>query len=315
LYILFAWPGIWEWSAFALVIALSWGYGAGWRRLRGVVPTLATRARLAVWIIAMAAVLLALVWPLPVAGNYLLSLRALQKTLLCMVAAPLIWLACPLPMLAWVSRGKRRSVALRRLLRLPPLRALGHALRQPTLRWFAYVGLFLLWHDPASAQYLLGDTWGHHAAPWLLGAAALGFWRPVVDTRPRTQRAFPAWLLIVYLLGVEIANMVAGITIAFSHEPVYAYYPALRAQLPPDSLPLSLNHDQMLAGALIWVFGSLVYIAAIVGVVHDLFRQSGSATPQPLPNWDDPAKFIAPGLEHRLAEKTRLDHDGWRPRG
>src|SRR5690606_11690138 len=99
-------------------------------------------------------------------------------------------------------------------------------------------------------------------------------------------RHFPAWLLIIYLLSVEIANMVAGITIAFSIEPMYAHYPAVRAQLGADVLPFSQLIDQIAGGAIIWVFGSLVYVSGIIFVLHRLFRKDGSTTPQPIFDWD-----------------------------
>ena len=38
----------------------------------------------------------------------------------------------------------------------------------------------------------------------------------------------------------------------------------------------------MVGGAIVWVFGSLVYVAAIVAVLHRLFRRDGSTVPHPL---------------------------------
>jgi cytochrome c oxidase assembly factor CtaG len=168
--------------------------------------------------------------------------------------------------------------------------------------WFVYVSVFLFWHDPTLARFLIGARAAHTLAPWLLLGAGLLFWWPIIDAGPRFHRGFPTWLLIVYLFSVEVANMIAGITIAFSVEPVYPHYPAIRTQLPPDALPWSQQIDQIAGGAIVWVFGSLVYISSIVYVLFRLFRKDGSTTPQPLPNWDDNAKFIAPGLEHRVAQ-------------
>jgi cytochrome c oxidase assembly factor CtaG len=228
-----------------------------------------------------------------------------------MVAAPLLWMALPVHVLLWGLRGwaRRSSVSLRLH---GWARGLPQIITQPLVAWFVYVSAFLFWHDPSLAQYLLGERAAHTAAPWLLLTAALLFWWPVVDAGPRFHRSFPAWMLIVYLLSVEVANMVAGVTIAFSAEPLYPYYPALRAQLAPDALPWSQLNDQMIGGAIVWVFGSLVYISGIVSVLYRLFRKEGSTTPKPLPDWDDNAKFIAPGLEHRVAQnqlrKADLSH-------
>jgi cytochrome c oxidase assembly factor CtaG len=191
------------------------------------------------------------------------------------------------------------------------------AVTQPLVAWFLFVATFLVWHDPSLAKFMLGEagaqlTW-HYAAPWLLLVASLLFWWPVIDSGPRFQRAFPAWLLIAYLVSVEVFNMVAGISIAFSMEPLYAHYVAVRAQLPADALPWGPVTDQIAGGAIVWVFGSMVYISSIVFVLFGLFRkEADSTTPLRLPDWDANAKFIAPGLEHRVAQnelrKADLSH-------
>lgn len=303
--------GIGESLAILVLVGLAVGYGVGWWRLHRVMPALANPLRLLAFIIALSALTLALVWPLPGWSNYLLAMRSLQKTLICMIAAPFFWLACPVHLIGWGIRGwtGRQAMGLgfhgwsRPLLR---------SITQPLVAWFAYVAAFLLWHDPSLANFLLGESWLHTATPWLLLGAALLFWWHVVDAGPRYHRSFPSWLLIVYLLSVEVANMVAGMTIAFAGEPLYSHYPTLRAQLAPNALPLSQFFDQMIGGAVIWIFGSLVYISAIISVLHRLFRQEGSTAPQPLPNWDDHNRFIAPGLEHRVDQnrfhKADLSH-------
>ena len=292
--------GIWHASASLFLVILIAAYVRGWRRLHRVDPGLATPLRAIAFGIAVGALAAALIWPLPGWSNYLLTMRSLQKALLCMIAAPLLWLACPLHTIVWGMRGWTRRGLVRFHGHSWDAR-LTRTLTQPMAAWFGFVAAFLLWHDPASAKFLLGENWLHYVAPWVLGATAIVFWSHVVGTGPRHRAHFPAWLLILYLLGAEIANMVAGITIAFTVEPIYAHYPAVRALVGDAALPLSSMIDQMAAGAIIWVFGSFVYIFGIVFVLHHLFRREGSTAPEPLPNWDAHDKFIAPGLEHRLA--------------
>jgi cytochrome c oxidase assembly factor CtaG len=300
--------GTWHAAATLLLIFLGAGYARGWRRLHRVDPALANPWRALAFAAALLLVGLALIWPLPGWSVYLLTARSLQKALLCMLAAPLFWLACPVHIFVWGHRGWSR----RGLVWLHGHGWASRALRsmtQPMAAWFGFVALFLLWHDPASAQFLLDEGWAHHAAAWLLGASALLFWSHVVGTGPRLHPSFPAWLLLIYLLGAEIANMVAGITIAFTLEPIYAHYPALRLQLGEASLPLSAPIDQMTAGAVIWVFGSIVYIFGMMFVLHALFRRAGSTAPEPLPNWDSHENFIAPGLEHRVVPHRHKKSD------
>jgi cytochrome c oxidase assembly factor CtaG len=304
--------GIGEALALVVLAGLAVSYVWGWRRLHRAMPTLATPVRLLAFVVALSALALVLVWPLPGWSNYLLAMRSLQKALICMIACPLLWLSAPVHVIAWGMRDWRRRGWLK-------LDAQGwsrqlmhttmHTVTQPLVTWFIYVSVFLFWHDPSVAKFLLGDTWAHAVAPWLLLCAGLLFWWPIVDAGPRFHRRFPTWLLIVYLVTVEAANMIAGITIAFSSEPLYPYYPAVRAQLAADALPFSEFADQVLGGAIVWVFGSFVYITGIIFVLRHLFIKEGSNTPQPLPNWDDNEKFIAPGLEYRVAQNQLRNTD------
>lgn len=293
--------GSWQIGGLVILVGIGTAYALGRRHLHRVAPSLTSRLRMAAFAVGMLALAVALVWPLPGWSNALLSMRSLQKALICMIAAPLIWLSAPLHVLAWAGGRPTRRIFV---LLQQELRRRGSFLNgatRPLVLWFLYLGAFLFWHDPQAAPFLLGDGWGHYVAPWLLLGTALLFWWPVVDTGPRRVQHFSPWLLLIYLLGVEIANMVAGVTVAFSVEPIYAHYPALRLTLAEDVLPLSQLDDQMLGGAIVWVFGSLVYIAAIILVLHRLFRQDGATAPQPLVDWDTHDKFIAPGLEERAA--------------
>lgn len=299
---------IWQASAAAALLLLVALYGRGWRRLHRALPTLATGARLVALSGALLALTLALVWPLPIWSNYLLTLRSLQKVLIAMVAAPLLWLSCPVQTIAWGLRGpaRRALVALHR--GRDPLSRGARALTRPLFCWFAFLGAFLFWHDPQAVPFMVGTSWFHFVAPWLLLGAALLFWWHVVDTGPRLHTRLPAWVLIVYVIAVEIPNMVAGVTIAFSGAPLYAYYATLHAQ-GRALLPLTAITDQMTGGAIVWVFGSLVYIGSIVAVLHRLFRRDGSTAPHPLAGWDANEKFIAPGLEQRVVQNRLRNID------
>jgi cytochrome c oxidase assembly factor CtaG len=300
--------GVAEGIALLLLAGLSMAYGWGWRRLRGALPSLATIPRLIAFLVASIALTLALIWPLPDWSNYLLTMRSLQKVLICMIAGPLFWLSAPVHVMVWGLRGRARHLFNSLLMPGWP-RALARNISNPLVAWFTYVATFLLWHDPTVARFFLGERIAHTAAPWLLLAAAMLFWWPVVDSGPRLHRKFPAWLLIVYLFSVEVANMVAGVTIAFSSEPMYPYYSALRAQLDPNALPWGIIPDQIAGGAIVWVFGSLVYISSIVFVLLRLFRKDGSTAPLHLPDWDDHEKFIAPGLEQRAVQNKLRNAD------
>ncbi len=114
--------------------------------------------------------------------------------------------------------------------------------------------------------------------------------------------------MIAYLIGVEIPNMVAGVSIAFTSTPIYTHYAAIRATVIAAHhiiLPVTVLEDQMIGGAIVWVVGSFVYISSIMTILYRLFVREGSLAPQPAINWDAHENLIAPGLEHR-AHENRL---------
>lgn len=302
----------WHIAGTLLFAAALVGYAIGWQRLRRAHRGLATWPRLVAFTFGLTALAAALIWPLPGWSNYLLTMRSLQKVSICMVAAPLLWIGCPLHVMAWGIRGQVRTSLVTVQHSTTRLHRLVKLASHPLFTWFFFVSAFLLWHDPKWARFILGDDWPHYVAPWVLLLAALLFWWPVVDTGPRLHRSLPIWVFTIYLVSVEIANMVTGMTIAFSSEPLYAYYTAARAHPGSATLPLSQANDQMIGGAIVWVFGSFVYVAGVVATLHRLFRreEGGEDTASThLANWDDHAKFIAPGLEHRVVENRLRNVD------
>lgn len=295
---------LWQAGAAAFLLLATGLYLWGRRRLRHAQPALATSGRLVALGGALLALTLALVWPLPIWSNYLLTFRSIQKVLIALVAAPLLWLSCPVQTITWGLRGPARRALVNLHRGQGPFPRAVRALTWPLITWFAFLGAFLFWHDPQAVPFLVGDGWFHFVAPWLLFGAATLFWWPIVDTGPRLHARLPAWLLIVYVITVEILNMIAGVTIAFSATPLYAHYATPHAA-GQALLPLTAVTDQMVGGAIVWVFGSFVYIGTVVAILHQLFRRDGSMAPHPPADWDADEKFIAPGLEHR-ATQNRL---------
>jgi len=108
----------------------------------------------------------------------------------------------------------------------------------------------------------------------------------------------PVWVFFAYLVGADIPNMVSGVTISFTGHPIYSYYVA--AHNNGNSFGLDVIKDQIIAGGLVWFTGSMVYFGSAVLVMGKLFKHD---TPRPFPDWDADERMIAPGLEHRLADK------------
>jgi cytochrome c oxidase assembly factor CtaG len=291
-------------DAVALALALlmfAWLllYSRGWLRLRRRRAPLASVYRLLVFLTATALVGAALLSPISALNSRFLFLRSLQTVVLCLLAAPAFHLACGYDVLLW---GLPDS--LRRRLRghLRPGAAVGEAIRTVTPAggvWLAFVACFLIWHEPGVVNFLLGSPARHTAALALLGLLALLFWWHVVGTGPRLHKPLAAWMVAILLVITEVINMVTGVSIAFAGAPIYAHYVAAAAASPVASR-LDVLGDQALAGGLLWVAGSLLYVSSIVLVLNRLFIEQGEGGPTPAPDWDDDDRMIMPGLEHRV---------------
>ena len=283
-----------------MLIAASLLYVRGWLQLRGKQPQLLGRSKLTAFLLANLLIGTVFLSPLAYWSDYLLSARALQQVLLTMLAPLLVWLACPVHvMTAGLPVAARRRAS--RLLFTGPVRPVRlSVLGSPLLAVAFFVGGTLLWHDPKIVNVVMARDGLQALALWLLLMAALLFWWHVVGRGPRRLAVYSSWAAAAYLLVAEIPNMLAGVSIAFHATPLYAYYWDVRMTGP--ALPLTVVEDQMVAGAIIWVIGSIVYVFGIVLSVNHIFKREGADAPIPRYTWDIDKKFIAPGLEHRLEQ-------------
>lgn len=297
---------IWRIVVALLLLLLGWRYVRGWRRLHAFQPQLANKTRLTVFGVSLVALTVSLISPLETWSHYLLVARSTQKVLLCMIAAPLFWLACPFHFTWWGLPSGLRQRTTHLFLPHSRFRRLLQSVTQPGFTWLLFVSTFLSWHDPSLVNFIMPHPWGHRAALIVLLGAALLFWWHIVDTGPRIHRRFPDWVRFACLLGVEIPNIASGITLAFQTRPLYSYYAAMNGLTPP-ALHLAILDDQTISGGIIWVFGSLAYFSSAVLVLNKIFQDHGGNSPQPIPNWDSDERMIAPGLEHRLVEKRWRD--------
>lgn len=297
---------IWPILLAILLLLATFLYLKGWRRLRVAFPQLATRGRLAAFLLAVLLLGLVFVAPLMQLSQRFLAARALQKVLLCMLAPAMLWISCPIHTLGW-SLPTRYRRKLTRLLFVPSagLRSTLRPFTQPGLVWLFFVMTFTVWHEPRYLSWSMKTSAAHFfSAFWLFGAAML-YWSHILYTGLRTHRRLSGWFVFAYLLGVEVPNMFVGVSMAFSSSPLYGYYEeAQRLVVPTGGVQADsvLLQDQMLSGGLIWVIGSLVYISAIVLVFNRLFKLEKELPPMLSADRDADERWIAPGLEYRVVQ-------------
>ena len=147
--------------------------------------------------------------------------------------------------------------------------------------WLAFLALFLVWHEPNVVNWLAPRPMLHTGVLVLLGLLALLFWWHVVGTGPRLHVPLAAWMVAMMLVITEILNMVTGVSIAFSTQPIYAHYAEAAAAAPWRVL--DAVSDQALAGATLWVAGSLLYVSSIVSGPQPALHRAGGGRPPARP--------------------------------
>jgi cytochrome c oxidase assembly factor CtaG len=251
-----------------------------------------------VFLTATALVGFVLLSPVSWLNSQYLFLRSLQTVVLCLLAAPAFHLACGYDVLLW---GLPDSMRRRLRGSLQRDAAAGNLVRMVTPVagvWLAFMAAFLIWHEPGVVNFLLATPMLHTGFLLILGLLALLFWWHVVGTGPRLHDPLAPWLVAILLVVTEIMNMVTGVSIAFSTQPIYEHYAAAAAAMPQRTLDVA--GDQALAGGILWVVGSMLYVSSIVLVLNRLFITHGEGGPAAAPDWDDDDRMIMPGLEHRV---------------
>ncbi|HUP73992.1 MAG TPA: cytochrome c oxidase assembly protein [Acidimicrobiales bacterium] len=139
-------------------------------------------------------------------------------------------------------RFGRRSVAI-----LPLAAALAH------------IGVLAVWHLPGAYDAALDHEALHVSEHATLFMTAFIVWVGVRAAR----RVAPA-NAIAALFAVSIAGAALGALITFARTPLYrSYDDSVSAQ----GAGMTVLEDQQLAGALMWVFGGLLYLSGAISVV------------------------------------------------
>ncbi len=240
---------------------------AGWLYVRGLRKIWRKGGRgrgAAVWQAAafaggMLALVVALVSPLEALAEQLASVHMVQHMILMMVAAPLLVLAAPVPvMLVALPRAWRKPVgrAWHRVEAWPGGR---HLLWNPLFTWLLYAAVNWIWHFPDFYNATLRSNFVHVMQHLTFFVAGLLFWRVAID--PLSSRRMDYGLGVVYLFTTTVHTGVLGIWMTFSPEPWYAEY--LGRTEVWGFTPLE---DQQMAGLVMWMPGGKMYamVAAVI---------------------------------------------------
>jgi cytochrome c oxidase assembly factor CtaG len=200
---------------------------------------------------ALAAIALALLSGLDGWAERLLSVHMVQHLLLTMVAPPLLVLAAP-ERLALRALPRSGTMQLATALRSRAARVL----TRPVLAWCALPFAMLLVHLPGPFGYALTHPWAHHLEHMVLLGASILFWVPVLGGALAAHR-LSALGRLAYLFAAMGPMGVVGAVLTSTETPIYPHYAGTAR-----ALGVSASGDQQLGGAVMWVGGGYVLVAA-----------------------------------------------------
>ncbi len=235
-------------------------YGAGWIRLSHRAPGIGAGlvGRLVLAYGALAALAVALLSPLHDLAYARFSAHMLQHMLLVAVAAPLLLLADPFPVLLWALPARARAAAGRLVVAGAPARSVWRFLTRMPTAWLAHVLVLWLWHLPALYDAALSRHHLHDLQHLTFFASATLFWCPVVDPAPRVAPpAHPGWR-IAYLLLAAFQGGALGLLLASRPTVLYAAYARGGA---------AALDDQAWGGIIMWALGGAVEMIAVLTLV------------------------------------------------
>ena len=232
-------------------------YARGWRVLSRRMPQRFGEGRLVAFLGGLGVIAFALASPLDGLAGQRLSAHMTQHQLLMMVAPPLLWLGAPVaPMLLGLPRCFRRRVAGGMASGI--VRSTAHVIAHPAVGWLSFTVAFWAWHAPRLYELALRSHAFHHLEHACFFASAMLFWRPVILAWP-ARTTWPRWTMIPCLLLADLQNTILAAILTFSDRVIYPTYATI-----PLARTISPLDDQSLAGVIMWVPGSLVFLCAAV---------------------------------------------------
>ena len=239
-------------------------YGHGWWRLRAVGHE-PPRWRLAFYTLGLATIAIALLGFNDLADERF-SVHMIQHLLLVMVAAPLVLLGNPLPLILWGLPHDVRHALAATLKPRAPLRVALSAVTSLPVAGGLYVTTIWSWHLPFMYDAAAEHELVHAAEHATFLAAAILFWWPIIQPAPRLHPWPQPGLRILYLLLATAQNTALGMALAVPERAFYPHYMNFAA-----SLGISAVDDQAFGGGLMWIMGHM-YLLPILLILHGLSR-------------------------------------------
>lgn len=244
-------------------------YVRGWLRIRTLLPNLIPSWRLAAFMGGLFSLWIAIGSQLAAFDDVSLTVHMVQHLLLMAVVPPLILLGAPsLPFLRGLPLWSLRGV-VGPLFRWEPAKKLAHFFTQPAVCLLVATVALIGWHVPAAFELALRSESWHEVEHLCFLATSFLFWLPAIQPFP-SDATWPRWSIPLYLFLGTLPGGALGAFLTFCDRVLYPSYASA-----PRLFGVSPLEDQIIAGALMWVFGTFVYtFPAVVITVRLLSAQS-----------------------------------------
>ena len=225
------------------------------------VSTWEARAFCAGWLMLV----MALVSPLHALGEVLFSAHMAQHELLIALVAPLLILGRPLLVVLWaLPAGWRRSASAWTRWRV--VRNGWRAFTLPAVAWLLHAAAVWAWHVPRLYDAALTSQALHALQHASFLATGLLFWWALVHGREVRMGYGPS---IVYVFTTALHTGGLGALLTFAPAPWCTAYEGTTA-----AWGLTRLEDQQLAGLIMWIPGSMTYLAAALVLVAAWLREA-----------------------------------------
>jgi cytochrome c oxidase assembly factor CtaG len=191
----------------------------------------------------------------------LFSMHMVQHLILLFPVPILLLQAGPVTLLLRVASPRWRA----RILAVLQSRAVG-VISHPLVGWTLLIAVMWGTHLSVMFETALEDEFIHNLEHMLYLGTALLFWAPIFSVDPVRHR-LRGGSALAYLITQMPQNSFLGVAIMFSSSPLYPHYVTLQRAWGPTPL-----EDQQLAGAIMWLVGDALFLAAIFVVLAALAK-------------------------------------------
>ncbi len=215
------------------------------------------RYRLAFFAIGFLCLSTSLFGPFEAFADNMFWAHMVQHILLISIAAPLILVASPMPVLIWAF-PRRIRIGLGLLLNThSKTRKTLSIITKPTIALPLFIVTLWLWHYPSIYDAALRNTYIHLTEHFTMFTTAMLFWVSIVGPAPfRSKLPYPARML--YIVFAMTASSALAFLITFSDTVLYTHY-----QNTVALFNIPTKEDQTIAGLLLWLPGNFIYLLAI----------------------------------------------------